>query len=83
MAQLDAGSGGFHFARFVDRCLQMDAWAATASSEWRRGADIVTMLIGIYGTKELFVNEYRQLLATRLLTLANIDVCYFFCQNFY
>lgn len=34
----------------------------------QRSSDIISMLINIYGSKELFVNEYRTLLADRLLT---------------
>ena len=32
-----------------------------------RSGDVVSMLVGIYGSKELFVNEYRTLLAEKLL----------------
>lgn len=35
------------------------------------GGDILSMLVSIYGSKELFVNEYRLMLADRLL--ANLD----------
>ncbi|XP_050527151.1 anaphase-promoting complex subunit 2 isoform X2 [Daktulosphaira vitifoliae] len=47
-------------------------------SQWSkrfRNSDIVSMLVDIYGTRELFVNEYRTLLADRLLTqfMENID----------
>lgn len=35
------------------------------------GADILSMLVSIYGSKELFVNEYRLMLADKLL--ANMD----------
>ena len=31
------------------------------------------MLVNIYGSKELFVNEYRALLANRILTQFNYD----------
>ena len=33
----------------------------------RRTSDIISMLVNIYGSKELFVNEYRTLLSDRLL----------------
>ncbi|XP_050297527.1 anaphase-promoting complex subunit 2 [Anthonomus grandis grandis] len=39
----------------------------------RRNADIISMLINIYGSKELFVNEYRTLLADRLLAQYQCD----------
>ncbi|CAH1119635.1 unnamed protein product [Phaedon cochleariae] len=38
------------------------------SSVSRRTSDIISMLVNVYGSKELFVNEYRTLLADRLLT---------------
>ena len=47
----------------------MDASATTnASSRRRRSSDIISMLVNIYGSKELFVNEYRSLLSNRLLS---------------
>ena len=39
----------------------------------RRSSDIISMLVNIYGSKELFVNEYRTLLADRILTHFNYD----------
>ncbi|XP_053329016.1 anaphase-promoting complex subunit 2 [Spea bombifrons] len=33
----------------------------------RRSSDIISLLVSIYGSKELFINEYRTLLADRLL----------------
>ncbi|XP_067004982.2 anaphase-promoting complex subunit 2 [Anabrus simplex] len=38
------------------------------SSKSRRTSDIISMLVNVYGSKELFVNEYRTLLADRLLS---------------
>ena len=40
---------------------------ATASKS-RRASDIISMLVNIYGSKELFVNEYKTLLADRILS---------------
>lgn len=37
-------------------------------STQNRKSDIISMIVDIYGSKELFVNEYRNLLAERLLT---------------
>ncbi|KAM4664309.1 anaphase-promoting complex subunit 2 [Discoglossus pictus] len=37
------------------------------SSSKRRSSDIISLLVSIYGSKELFINEYRTLLADRLL----------------
>ena len=39
----------------------------------RRSADIISMLVNIYGSKELFVNEYRSLLSNRLLSNRSYD----------
>ena len=36
----------------------------------RKGQDIIIMLIGIYGSKEMFIKEYREMLAERLLNSA-------------
>jgi len=38
------------------------------SSKARRSTDIINMLVNIYGTKELFIKEYWNLLADRLLS---------------
>lgn len=38
------------------------------TSKTRRTSDIISMLVNIFGGKELFVNEYRILLADRLLS---------------
>lgn len=42
---------------------------------YRQSADLFNMLVSIYGSKELFVKEYRQLLAERLIEeeFADID----------
>ncbi|XP_040156156.1 anaphase-promoting complex subunit 2 [Anopheles arabiensis] len=37
-------------------------------------ADIISMVVDIYGSKEIFVNEYRNLLAERLLSQAECSV---------
>ncbi|XP_054275023.1 anaphase-promoting complex subunit 2 isoform X2 [Macrosteles quadrilineatus] len=38
------------------------------TSKSRRTSDIISMLVNVYGSKELFVSEYRTLLADRLLS---------------
>jgi len=43
----------------------------STASEKNRQEDILAMLVGIYGSQELFVNEYRMMLADKLL--ANLD----------
>ncbi|XP_001605994.1 anaphase-promoting complex subunit 2 [Nasonia vitripennis] len=37
----------------------------------RRVSDIISMLVNVYGSQDLFVNEYRTLLADRLLSQLN------------
>lgn len=43
------------------------------NSNDRRASDIISMLVNVYGSKELFVNEYRTLLADRLLAQSAIN----------
>lgn len=45
----------------------------TKSSASRRRGDVTSLLIDIYGSQELFVTEYRSLLAERLLALTSFD----------
>ena len=58
-----------------------DAWepepveteAAASRGRRRKGGDIIGLLVGIYGSKELFINEYRTMLAEKLLGKSNYD----------
>ncbi|CAM6090151.1 unnamed protein product [Calypogeia fissa] len=63
-----------------------EAWAAaerwepdpvdadpSRTSKSRRLMDVIGMLVGIYGSKELFVNEYRVMLAEKLLNKSDYD----------
>ncbi|KAG6547269.1 hypothetical protein Mapa_011205 [Marchantia paleacea] len=63
-----------------------EAWAAaerwepdpvdadpSRTSKSRRLMDIIGILVGIYGSKELFVNEYRVMLAEKLLNKSDYD----------
>lgn len=43
------------------------------SSSRKRTSDIISMLVNIYGSKELFVNEYQTLLSNRLLSQFSFD----------
>eukprot|EP00062_Callorhinchus_milii_P014829 gi/632964421/ref/XP_007898391.1/ PREDICTED: anaphase-promoting complex subunit 2 [Callorhinchus milii] len=45
------------------------------SGSKRRSSDIITLLVSIYGSKELFINEYRTLLADRILQHFNYNTC--------
>lgn len=46
----------------------IDAADPDKHSSQNRKSDIISMIVDIYGSKELFVSEYRNLLAERLLT---------------
>jgi len=52
---------------------QPDPVDAPTKHRARRSADIISMLVNIYGSKELFVNEYRSLLSNRLLAHCSYD----------
>ncbi|XP_046467554.1 anaphase-promoting complex subunit 2 [Neodiprion pinetum] len=45
--------------------------ADPSKSSQRRVSDIISMLVNVYGSQDLFVNEYRTLLADRLLSQLN------------
>ncbi|XP_015589279.1 anaphase-promoting complex subunit 2 [Cephus cinctus] len=45
--------------------------ADPCKSTQRRMSDIISMLVNVYGSQDLFVNEYRTLLADRLLSQLN------------
>lgn len=45
--------------------------ADPTKSNQRRMSDIISMLVSVYGSQDLFVNEYRTLLADRLLSQLN------------
>ncbi|KAL5012414.1 hypothetical protein ScPMuIL_010965 [Solemya velum] len=51
----------------------VDAYPGSTSKS-RRASDIIGMLVNIYGSKELFVKEYRTLLADRILTQYNYEI---------
>lgn len=42
-------------------------------SKSRRTSDVISMLVNVYGSKDLFVKEYTTLLAERLLSSWNYD----------
>ncbi|XP_073846861.1 anaphase promoting complex subunit morula [Musca autumnalis] len=46
----------------------LDNTVQTRTVKTSRSADIISMVVDIYGSKELFMSEYRNLLADRLLT---------------
>ena len=51
----------------------IDADPSKLGHSRKRSSDIISMLVNIYGSKELFVNEYRTLLSNRLLSQFTYD----------
>ena len=47
--------------------------AAASRGRRRKGGDIIGLLVDIYGSKELFINEYRTMLAEKLLGKSSYD----------
>ncbi|XP_061761729.1 anaphase-promoting complex subunit 2 [Nerophis ophidion] len=46
---------------------------ADKSGPKRRSSDIISLLVSIYGSKDIFINEYRTVLADRLLQQLNYN----------
>ena len=42
-------------------------------SKSQRTADIISMLVNIYGSKDVFITEYRTILADRILSQFSYD----------
>ena len=57
--------------RWEPEPVEAEAWSSARGG--KRTTDIISMLVGIYGSKELFVSEYRVMLADRLLTRGGYD----------
>lgn len=58
----------------------------TKTSRSRRTADIIAILVGMFGNKELFVHEYKSLLGDKLLCKSSYDtdqevIIYLRCMN--
>lgn len=43
----------------------------------RRSSDIISLLVSIYGSKDIFIDEYRAVLADRLLHQLNYNTARF------
>ena len=52
---------------------QPDPVDSPSKHRGRRSADIIIMVVNIYGSKELFVNEYHSLFSNRLLAHCSYD----------
>lgn len=65
---VDADPCKYLFIRILTSIMTRFFFFLAKSSKRFRNSDTVSMLVDIYGTRELFVNEYRALLADRLLT---------------
>lgn len=73
--ELVSGSANVQSCEDTDDIADWETWLPdpvdadpSSNSKSRRTSDIITMLVNVYGSKELFVNEYRTLLADRLLS---------------
>ena len=64
---------GSLFSLYALMAITSDCLSTAKMSSSRRTSDIISMLVNIYGSKELFVNEYRTLLADRILTYFHYD----------
>lgn len=60
----------------------MECFARSQSSESRQ-SDLITTLVNVYGSKEVFVSEYKSLLAEKLLAKADFDteLCVSLCST--
>lgn len=57
-----------------NHCGQM--WVFISSDKMgskRRSSDIISLLVSIYGSKDIFIDEYRAVLADRLLHQLNYN----------
>lgn len=68
--QLDDGSGDEENDDW-DEWMPDPVDADPAKSAQRKMSDIISILVNVYGSQDLFVNEYRTLLADRLLSQLN------------
>jgi len=50
--------------------IDADPWQP---SRQRRAQDVISLLVGIYGSKEMFIKEYKEMLADRLLGSNSYD----------
>ena len=83
-ASSHAGGGGGGERRAA-RDADYDSWMPAPSDasgaaggtgsgrETQKSVDIISMLVNIYGSQELFVNEYKVLLASRLLAITDYN----------
>lgn len=68
--QLDDASGEEEIENW-EKWMPDPVDADPSRSTQRKMSDIISMLISVYGSQDLFVNEYRTLLADRLLSQMN------------
>lgn len=47
----------------------------------RRSSDIISLLVSIYGSKDIFIDEYRAVLADRLLHQLNYNTGRYVCAH--
>ncbi|XP_037945697.1 anaphase-promoting complex subunit 2-like [Teleopsis dalmanni] len=68
---LDAADEASNWESWAPDPVSVDQTTSLQSTNINRSADIISMIVDIYGSKELFMNEYRNLMADRLLTQLN------------
>ena len=53
--------------------LQVQCVSSDKMGSKRRSSDIISLLVSIYGSKDIFIDEYRAVLADRLLHQLNYN----------
>ncbi|XP_039955850.1 anaphase-promoting complex subunit 2 [Bactrocera neohumeralis] len=72
-AKLDANDELNNWENWLPDSYGIDQTARAQLINVNRSADIISMVVDIYGSKELFMNEYRNLMADRLLTYLDFN----------
>lgn len=58
----------------------LSAWVDKTGSK-HRSSDIISLLVSIYGSKQIFIDEYRTVLADRLLQQLNYSTARYRCTR--
>lgn len=53
--------------------LRVECFISDKMGSKRRSSDIISLLVSIYGSKDIFIDEYRAVLADRLLHQLNYN----------
>ncbi|XP_036224798.2 anaphase-promoting complex subunit 2 isoform X4 [Bactrocera oleae] len=71
--KLDANDELNNWENWLPDSYGIDQTARAQLTNVNRSSDIISMVVEIYGSKELFMNEYRNLMADRLLTYLDFN----------